>query len=204
MSGIRKFAFDTEFAADGAIVAAAAKKLTAEDLEVERAKAYELGASDAHARAERDAAAAMRALADAAAAIVQRLDAEAKAMREEAAHLAIVAARKIAGAALDAYGGERIAAAVEAVMDMLRHQPRLIVKLSPEACEQLGPRIAAMCDTHGYSGAILLRPQQGLSAGEVAIDWSDGVIALDPGEAAKRIEALIQSALASPMSEKIP
>ena len=83
-------------------------------------------------RAERETAAALQAIADAASAILTRLDAESRAMREEAARIAMIAARKMAGAALDAHGAERAAAAIEAAMDTLRHQPRLLVKLSPK------------------------------------------------------------------------
>jgi flagellar assembly protein FliH len=198
MAHFRKFAFDTEFAPDGAILSTAPRKLGPEEVAAERADAYKAGAQDATAQAEREAAAALQALADAASAVLTRLDVESRAMREEAARVALAAARKIAGAALDAYGPERAAAAVEAAMDMLRHQPRLVVKLSPEAAEALGPRIAAMCETHAYAGSVLVRPQAGLRSGEVTIDWSDGVINMKPDEAAERIEALIEAALAAP------
>jgi flagellar assembly protein FliH len=198
MTQIRKFAFDTEFAPDGAIVSAAPRKLDPEEVEAVRAEAYRRGTEDATARAEREAAAALQALADAASAILTRLDVESRAMREEAARIALAAARKIAGAALDAYGAERAAAAVEAAMETLRQQPRLVVKLSPEAAEQLGPRIAEMCATHAYAGAVLVRPQPGMRSGDVAIDWSDGAIAMSPDEAARRIEELIEAALAAP------
>lgn len=129
MSNVRRYAFDTEFAPDGAIVSAAPRPLTPEEVEAERQAAYRKGAQDALAQAERDTAAALQALADAASAVVTRLDAESKSMREEAARVAMAAARKIAGAALDAYGQERAAAAVEAAMDALRHQPRLVVRI---------------------------------------------------------------------------
>src|SRR6185295_10143183 len=104
--------------------------------------------------------------------------------REEAAHVAMAASRKIAGAALDAFGTERAAAAVEAAMDVLRTQPRLLVKLPPETAEALKPRIAAMCETHAYAGAILVRAESNLRAGEVVIDWSDGVVTMSPDDAA--------------------
>jgi flagellar assembly protein FliH len=198
MAEIRKFAFDTEFAPDGAIVSTAPRKLGPDEVRAERDDAYKAGARDATAQAEREAAAALQALADAASAVLTRLDVESRTMREEAARVALAAARKIAGAALDAYGPERAAAAVEAAMDMLRHQPRLVVKLSPEAAEQLGPRIAEMCETHAYAGAVLVRPQAGLRNGDVVVDWADGVISMNPDEAAKRIEDLIEAALAAP------
>jgi flagellar assembly protein FliH len=198
MAQVRKYGFDTEFAPDGAIVREASKRLSPEEIAAECAAAYERGKQDAAAQAERQAAAALEALADAASAVLTRLDAESRAMREEAARIAAAAARKIAGAALDAFGAERAAAAVEAAMDALRRQPRLLVKLAPEAVETLKPRIAAMCETHAYAGAVLVRAEPGLRTGEVVIDWSDGVIAMNPDDAAQSIDTLIDAALAAP------
>jgi flagellar assembly protein FliH len=197
MSNLRKYAFETEFAPDGAIVKDAPKKLTAEEIAAECAAAYERGKQDAVAQAERQSAAALEALANAASAVLTRLDAESRAMREEAARVAMAAAHKIAGASLDAYGHERAAAAIEAAMDALRHQPRLLVKLSPDAAQTLKPRIEAMCETHAYAGTVLIREQEGLRAGEVSIDWSDGVITLNPDDAAARIHSLVEAALAA-------
>jgi flagellar assembly protein FliH len=197
MSQVRKYAFETEFAPDGAIVRDAPKRITPEEVEAASAAAYERGKQDAVAQAERQAAAALQALADAASAVLTRLDAESRAMREQSARIALAAARKIAGAALDAFGAERAAAAIEQAMDTLRHQPRLVVKLAPEAAEALKPRIAAMCEAHAYASAVLVRAEPGLAAGEVVIDWSDGVIAMKPDDAIGRINALVDAALAA-------
>jgi flagellar assembly protein FliH len=198
MSQVRKYGFETEFAPDGAVMREAPKKLTPEEIAAECAAAYERGKQDAVAQAERKVAAALEALADAASAVLTRLDTESAAMREEAARIALAAARKISGAALEAFSAERAAAAVEAAMDALRHQPRLLVKLPPGDAEALKPRIAAMCETHAYAGAILVRAEDALRTGEVVIDWSDGVVSLNPAEAAERINTLIEAALAAP------
>ena len=119
-------------------------------------------------------------------------------MRAEAARVALAAAQKIAGAALDSFGVDRAAQAIEAAMDTLRHQPRLVVKLPAELAEQLKPRITEICETHAYASAVLVRAESGLKTGEVVIDWSDGVIAMDPADASRRIEDLIDAALAAP------
>jgi flagellar assembly protein FliH len=198
MSTIRKYAFDLEFAPDGGIVREPPKRITPEDLAVADAAAYERGKRDALAQAERDAVAALEAIADAASAVLTRLDIESRAMRAEAARVAFTAAQKIAGAALDSFGAERAAKAVETAMDTLRHQPRLVVKLPPDMAEQIKPRIAAMCETHAYAGAVLVRSEPGMKSGEVVVDWADGVIAMDAAAAAKRIEELIDAALAAP------
>ncbi|MBL8546403.1 MAG: hypothetical protein JNL81_08055 [Hyphomonadaceae bacterium] len=198
MSNIRKYAFDTEFAADGGILRESAKRITADDVQVAIADGYERGKGDATAQAERRTAAALEAIADATSAVLTRLNVESQAMRVEAASVAMAAARKIAGAALDGFGVERAAQAIEAAMDSLRHHPRLVVKLPPDVAEELKPRITEMCETHAYASAVLVRAEASLKTGEVVIDWSDGVIAIDPADAAKRIEDLIDAALATP------
>lgn len=197
MSTFRKYAFDTEFAPDGEIMAESPKRITPEQMQAANTDGYEKGKNDATAQAERRTAAALEAIADAASAVLTRLDAESHAMRVEAARIAMAAAQKIAGAALDSFGIERAAQAVEAAMDALRHQPRLVVKLPPEMAEQLKPRITEMCETHAYASAVLVRAEPGLKNGAVVIDWSDGVIAMDPADAARRIEDLIEAALAA-------
>ncbi len=199
MAQVRKYGFETEFAPDGAVVREAPKRLSPEEVAAECAAAYERGKQDAVAQAERRATAALEALADAASAVLTRLNAESAAMREEAARIALAAAKKIAGASLDAFGAERAAAAVEAAMDALRHQPRLLVKLPAADAEVLNERIAAMCATHAYAGAVLVRADSTLRTGEVVIDWSDGVVSMNPTEAAERINALVDAALAAPI-----
>jgi flagellar assembly protein FliH len=200
MANVRKYGFDTEFAPDGAVMREAPKRLSPEEIAAECAAAYERGKQDAVVQAERKVAAALEALADAASAVLTRLDTESAAMREEAARIAMAAARKISGEALDAFGVERAVAAVEAAMDALRHQPRLLVKLPAADAEILKQRIAAMCETHAYAGAILVRAETSMRAGEVVIDWSDGVVTLSPAEAAERINTLVEAALAAQAS----
>jgi flagellar assembly protein FliH len=201
MANIRRYAFDTEFAPDGAILRSSPTRLSPDEVEAERKAAYASGAQDATAKAEREAAAALQALADAASAVLTRLDAESRAMREEAARVAIAAARKIAGAALDAFGEERAVAAIESAMDALRHQPRLVVKLPPDTAELLKPRIEQMVESHAYASAVLVRAEPNLKKGEVVIDWSDGVVSMKPEDAAARIDALVEAALVAPAAQ---
>lgn len=198
MTGARKFVFNTEFAPDGAILSDAPKKLTPEEIAAECAAAYERGKLDALVEAEQRTAAAIETLAGAASAVLTHLGAESRALREEAARMALAAARKIADAALDAYGPARINAAIASAMDSLRHQPRLLVKVAPEIIDAVKPHIEDMCAEHAYVGAVLLRAQAGLRKGEVVIDWSDGVVSSSPQETEERIAALIEAALAAP------
>ncbi|GAM97813.1 flbE protein [alpha proteobacterium U9-1i] len=200
MSNIRKYVFDTEFTPDGGIVKDASRRLTPEEAEAEKQRAHEKAKHDAMVAAERQSAAHLQSLADAASAVLTRLDAESRAMREEAVRVAMAAARKIAGRALDAFGQEPAAAAIEAAMDALRHQPRLVVRLPAELADDLKPRIEEMSAAHAYAGAVLVRVEPGLKKGAVVIDWSDGVVSLDPDETAARVDELVEAALASAMA----
>ena len=67
----------------------------------------------------------------------------------------------------------------------LRHQPRLVVKLAPATAEMLRPRIADMCETHAYAGAVLVRAEPGLRAGEVMHRMGRGRHRHRPREAAR-------------------
>jgi flagellar assembly protein FliH len=71
------------------------------------------------------------------------------------------------------------------------------VRLAPDAAEKLKPRIEDMCAAHAYAGAVLVRAEPGMRAGAVTIDWTDGVVSLDPQEAAERVNALVEAALAA-------
>src|SRR5262249_2049533 len=151
MSQIRKFAFDREFSAEGAVLRESVvipKKLSLEEVEAKCAEAYERGKQDAVAAAERETAAALREIAAHSQAALQRLVHEARAMRPKAARIALSAARKIPEGALDAFGPERGVTAVEAAMDALRHQPRLIVKVSERDLEKIKTLIEEAVASH--------------------------------------------------------
>lgn len=202
MTRARKFAFDTEFAADGAILSDAPKRMTPDEIDTALADSYQRGKQDALAQAEQQAAAALEALASAAAALGQKLDVERRALRDDAILLARAAARKIAGAALEAFGDERALAAIETAMDSLRHHPRLLIKLSPQAALSLQSRIAAAAQAHGYGGDIIVRTDPNVGPGTVMLDWSDGVACTDPDETAARVGALMDAALGAAASEE--
>jgi flagellar biosynthesis/type III secretory pathway protein FliH len=122
-------------------------------------------------------------------------------MRAEAARIALVAARKIADASLDAFGADRAAAAVEAAMDALRHQPRLMVKVSESNLEDLSARIESACASHAYGGAVIVRADPNFKAGGVSIDWGAGVVVSDPEDVLEKVQHMVEAALASDAAE---
>ena len=100
----QKYAFDTVFDGDGDIASAPVRPkrlFTAEETESIRVRAFIDGERSAVARAEEIAAAALAEIATAAKGALSVLAAVAHEHRTGSADLALAAARKIAGAALD-------------------------------------------------------------------------------------------------------
>lgn len=195
------FAFDTEFAPDGTIVREGGRPrtlFTSDEVEAARAEAFAAGKSDAAALAERRNAEAVQQLAAGVQRLIGTLEAEARQLRDEATALALAAARKIAGEALDRFGAERVETIVAEAMDSLRHGPRLIVRLPEGMAGLLAPRLEAAAERAGFSGALLVRGEPGLATGDVTLDWTDGMIVVSRAEAIARIEDIINRALGAP------
>ena len=200
MSAVRKFAFDTVFSPDGAVLRSDANHrsvFSADEVNEERASAFERGRMEASALAQASVASASQVLAQQAAALAQHLAAERAALREEAAALALVIARQAAGAALAAFGEERIAAAVEAAMDLLRSGPRLLVRVPTDSFNTLRPRLEDAAQKSAYPGTLVIREDPQLALGDVSIEWADGAIGLDRDALFARAEEIVASTLAS-------
>ena len=193
----RPFTFDTVF--DGANVISAPRPkraFTPEEVEAVRAEAYAEGERSAVAEAENVAAAALQqveAMTRQALSILTRIAHE---HRTASAELALVAARKIAGAALDAFPQAPAAAALEALARDLESTPRLIVhaKASDEA--RLAASLQRAADGAGFAGQIVLKPSA-MPAAAFIFDWGDGRATFDPEAASARVEAALNAALAA-------
>ncbi|MBI1186463.1 MAG: hypothetical protein GC206_03910 [Alphaproteobacteria bacterium] len=204
---VRKYAFDTEFAPDGTVLrelnSGVRARLTMEEVEAERAAAFKSGQEDAFAAAERAHAEAAQSVLQAARALLSRLDEETQILRREAAEAALAAARAIAGAALDAFGEARAAAAASAAMEMLPMQPRFVVRVAPPLVEGVKARLETAAKDHAFAGAVLVRGQEGLSAGDAAIDWSQGAVIIDRTDIEARVRALVEAALEAPPNTEL-
>lgn len=205
MTAARKFAFDTVFAPDGAVLRDGSgfrAQFTRDEVEVEKATAFEQGRTDAIVRAEETAAQAMQRMANDVSTLLASLEAERATLRREAAAIALAAARVAAGKALEAFGHERIAAAVEDAMDQLRNGPRLIIRVPTESYVALKARFEAMAQASAYRGAVMTREDSSLTAGEVSIEWADGLVAFDRETLFARMEEIVARALTSAAAEE--
>lgn len=195
-----KFDFDTEFDHNGEILreGESYKRFFTQD-DVEAARMW--GVEEGREMEEGRCAQSLQAIASQMQLILARLAHESDALRQEAAALAVAAARKIAGAALDSYPLETIEQlAREAVQD-LRSEPRLSVRCAADLVEMLSERLEKTARDAGFDGAIVVRGDQGMKGADVRLEWGAGAVQRSAGEIDERLNDVVARWLAAAPEE---
>lgn len=195
-----KFDFDTEFDENGEILreGESYKRFFTQD-DVEAARMW--GVEEGREMEEGRCAQSLQAIASQMQLILSRLAHESDALRHEAAALAVAAARKIAGAALDAYPLETIEeVAREAVQD-LRSEPRLSVRCAADLVEMLSERLETTARDAGFDGAILVRGDAGMRGADVRLEWGAGAVKRSADEIDTRLNDVVARWLAAAPEE---
>jgi flagellar assembly protein FliH len=195
----QKFAFELEFGAEGDFVPPPPRKrlFTAEEVERIREAEFAEGESSAVARAEAEAALALSAMATEVRTALTGLAEVAHQHREGAAELALAAARRIAGAALERFPLAPAEAALEALAREVEAAPRLIVRCAPQLEARMQAALAQVAEAAGYSGQITVKADPAAPPAAFTFDWGEARAAFDPEAAAKRVEAALTNALAA-------
>lgn len=195
------FTFDTEFDAGGVVVQPSAfrpAKRAYTPLEVDTLVAQARLEARREALAETESLQAMalstigQALADA----VPALGHVARTHREQAAELALAAARVVASAALDRFPAGPLQAALEALGQEIDASPRLIIRTGV-LDDANRARITRLCDDSGFSGVVAFREEPGLPPASFQLEWADGRAAFDADAAFARMAEALTSALAA-------
>jgi len=196
-----KFDFDTEFDHDGQILreGESYKRFFTQD-DVDAARMW--GVEEGREMEEGRCAQSLQAIASQMQLILSRLAVESDGLRQEAAGLAIAAARKIAGEALAAYPIDTIEQlALEAVKD-LRSEPRLSVRCNPALVEALAERLEKTARDAGFDGAIMVRGDDALPDADVRLEWGAGAIQRSADEIETRLNDVVARWLASPPDDE--
>lgn len=193
---IRRYAFETVFDTDGAILSegVTAPMYSAAELERVREEGFEAGRTSETVRVEAEAAAALAEIARSIALLCERTTADRRAMAEDAARLALAAARKVAGIALDAFGEDRIVAALDDAFESFVHAPRIVVRVGA-GMDGLRARLDEVAQGHGFPGTLVVRAEAGQQRGDVSIDWGEGAMTLSSEDAFLRIEDIVTTSL---------
>ena len=120
----------------------------------------------------------------------------ARAHREQAAELALSAARVVASAALERFPAGPLQAALEALGQEIDASPRLVIRTG-DLDDANRARITQLCDDSGFSGVVAFREEPGLSPASFQLEWADGRAAFEPEAAFARMREALDSALAA-------
>ena len=200
MMKTEKFAFDTEFDENGEILREGEsykRFYTAEDVEAARMWGVEEGKMGEEGRA----ADALQAVASQMQLILARLAGESEQLREESARLAIAAARKIAGKAIDEWPHETIVeTATEALRD-LRSEPRFSVRCAPDIVEIVAEHLEKAARDCGFDGAVIVRGDDALQSADCRLEWGAGAIERSTEEIEARLADIVQRWLSAAPQE---
>jgi flagellar assembly protein FliH len=200
MAEVRKFAFDTEFDAQGGVAIAAPRPrrlFPADEVEQIRAAAYAEGERAALASVAAQQAEALAQIAEACRKALPRLAEVAHVHRTTSANLALACARAIADAAMDRFPEAVARAALESLAREIDAQPRLVVTAEPALAEALQASLDDAVRGLGFDGAVVVRPDGAYGPHAFTLDFGDGQAAFDPAAAAERVAQTLQAALAA-------
>jgi len=196
----RPFGFDTEFApqAEPGFVAPRYKRLyTSEEAAALRESALAEGRQAALGEIAAMQARALSAVAEACTAALPKLAEVAHGHREGSAALALACATAIADAALLRFPHAPLQAALEILAREIEAAPRLVVTVSPELVEGVAGPLAETAQAIGFAGAIQVRPGPDMPTGAFTLDFGDGQATFDTQQAAARVAAALDAALAA-------
>ncbi|HEY8616978.1 flagellar assembly protein FliH [Phenylobacterium sp.] len=200
MTGLQKFAFDTEFDSAGGVAFQAPRPkthFTPEEVEQIRADAYAQGE---RAGLQSVNAAQARAMAEVAAACRQALPTLAQVAHEHrlgSAQLALACGRAIADAALTRFPEAPLQAALESLARELEAAPRLVISVAPGLADYVQEKVGNTVAATGFVGALTVRTDGSLAPYAFTLDFGDGAAAFDPQAAAERVSAALEAALAA-------
>lgn len=190
MNNSVKFTFDTDFddrARDTADTRTR-KSLSPEEIELLKQDAREEGRKHADVLANQAVAASIGQVAAAMLTAIESMDDEVERLRAEAAELALAAAKKLAGAALNHAPEAEIAEALHVALHQAIGEARVVVKTPPALAKAIEARAVEIAAEQGFEGRIQIAGDSTLSGADCRIEWRGGGV--------ERSHSMIENALA--------
>lgn len=187
MNTATKFTFGTDFREGGRRAAGEAEVAAA------RAEGIALGREEGRQEAQSQLNALLAQLARSAERLVAQEAAHAAEVEARAAYVAIVAAKALAGAALD----ERPLAALEnglrECLAQARQAPHLVMRVNDAAVEAAEGLVKRLAQELGFAGRLVVLGEPDIAPGDGRIEWADGGFVIE----ADRLKLLVDQAVAT-------
>lgn len=194
-----RFNFEVEFTPSGDVLKGPDRKFfSREEADQIAAKAR----SEGEKRAEAKGFAAVDKVAAQLSPVQAQLAAAATTLRQEAAELAMIAARKIAGAALDKNGEEAAAAAIANAVRQLKGNPVVIISIAPDSLPQIERRLEQL-RRHGIGATLQFVGDPNAKTGDWHVSWGEGATGFSRDAVAAAIENALKVRLDDPVEPQL-
>jgi flagellar assembly protein FliH len=187
-----KYTFDTEFRPEGDLISNAARarqKKPYSHAEIDQlcARAREQGMKAGQVRAQEAIAAGAGDVIATLNQVLTRTSQEIEQVRAEAAAIALIAARKLARAALAALPQAEIETALRDAMHQAVGEPRIVLRTAQGVADAIAVRLNDIAHDEGFDGRVQISGDPQLKGTDCRIEWRGG--------GAERSEQAIENAL---------
>ncbi len=197
-----KFSFDTVFLENGEIVRVqkrerAKTSFTVAEAEALKAEAFANGQRDATARSQAALAQSLSGIAAAISTLCAELAAMTAQRRQESASLALAAARRAAGLALQHFPAADLEAAVAQALHDLHNEPRLVIRVHHTTATELQNVIDTLSMEAGFNGRVVITSDIDIKAPDIRIEWSEGGMERSVDDIFARMDAALSRWIAA-------
>ena len=198
-----RFSFETEFTPQGEILRGPDRKFfSREETDQMAAKARAEGEVKARQTVEAKGFASVDKIVAHLAPVAAQLAGIAEQLRAEAAEMAIIAARKIAGSALDKAGDEAAATAICEIVRQLKLNPVITVSVAPDSINEVERRMEQL-RRQGLGANIAFVPNAEAKPGDWTVVWGEGSAGFSRQGVEATIEAIINARLQDPVAPQL-
>jgi flagellar assembly protein FliH len=192
------FSFDTDFRRE-----AHGRRVTDVDVATAREQGFNEGFAQGRAAAAAEAQAALTHMAGLLAQQAQMLLAQQgerfALVEREATALAVVLARRIAGAALAQRPDAVLEQAARECLQHARAAPHLAVRVHADAVDKAEKLFGALAHESGFAGKVIVLGEPETAIGDARLEWADGGVVIERAGLDALIDAAARQALgASP------
>jgi len=179
MTSANKYTFDVEFRPEGDLISNAArarqkKAYTHDEIDQLCARAREQGMKAGQVRAQEAIAAGTQNAVEVLKNVLSRTAHDIEQVRAEAASIALLAAKKLARAALSSLPQSEIENALRDAMHQALGEPRILLRAAPGVVEALSARLSEIAHDEGFDGRVQITGDPSLKGSDCRIEWRGG------------------------------
>ncbi|MEM6850575.1 MAG: hypothetical protein AAF527_02560 [Pseudomonadota bacterium] len=188
------FAFDAVFHVDeGRLtdVPAPKKRFTPQEVEEVEARALADGRQSVEAQAAASASASLSQIAEAVAAATADLSAHRETLANDAARLALAAARLLSRRIAEGFAAEEIASSIAEIVSDLSDSPHIEVRAPAGCCDDVQALLEENAQALPALSRLTLTPDPTLGAPDCRIVWAEGSAQHDQAALEERVARIV-------------